>query len=534
MDRGGRGMRRARGGRPFVRGFYRGRAANWKVTRRPMGNRPRPSGSRDKYESSYNDNDRSESRERSGDSQSGTDKDVSKDKHDGDDSSPIRSKWEKDEDPSEKNDERYSDKKGYLHDSKYYRRGTGYPHRGYRRPYQNNYWDRSDRGRHHSPQSQYRVRPYNSPSRHRRYSRSPDRRRSPSRYRSHSRSRSHSNSPTKSRRYASPKHRSPKRRSPSRRPRSPNARDQSIEKTQTVKSNSDNENNSDDFVEKLKALKSSKTPGRVEYPEKSDDEYWIETDKNDTKDTKKSSRPEYSSKGSKTPGRSEISNNDKDDYWAKSQTSKTSTKNLYSNSWDDSPVREKSVPKVLKTPGRKDYSTKDDDYWINSPPIETKKDRSLNDLYSNKTINKDSTTMYVQELSSSDSEPEKKVTKRARSMSLTNSDKSDTPPLNTEQSNKLENRYPQAQPSRGLNTILKEPPPPSLPATPNNLPVYNSQWPGVQNAGSTYSPTINYVQPQPSQFTAYQQQQQQPVPVSIINDIHLYYKFINANVNCKF
>lgn len=520
MERGGRGMRRTRGGRPFIRGFYRGRTPNRKGTRRPMGNRSRPSSSRDKYESSYNDNDRSDSRERSWDSQSGTDKDTSKEKHDGDDTSPInRSKWDKDEDPSEKNDERYSDKKSYYNDTKYYRRATGHPHRGYRRPYQNNYWDRSDRGRHHSPQSQYRVRPYNSPSRHRRYSRSPDRRRSPSRYRSKSRSRSHSHSPSRSRRYASPKHRSPKRRSLSRRPRSPNKRDQSIEKTQTVKGNSDDGNNSDDFVEKLKASKGSKTPGRVEYTEKSDDEYWIETNKNDTidtKDTKKSNRPEYSSKGSKTPGRLDISNNDKDEHWVSAQTSKSSTKNLYSNSWDDSPIREKSIPKVPKTPGRKDYSTKDDDYWINSPP-ETKKDHSSNDLYLNKSINIDSSTMYVQELSSSDSEPEKKVTKRARSISLTNSDKSDTPSLNTEKSKKIGNRYSQAPPSssRGPNPVLKEPPPPAIPTTPKSLPVYNSQWPGIQNSATTY-PTTNYVQSQPVQFTAYQQRQ--PVPVSIINN----------------
>jgi len=524
MERGGRGIRRARGGRPFIRGFYRGRTPNRKGTmRRPMGSRSRPSSSRDKYESSYNDNDRSDSRERSWDSKSGSDKEVSKEKHDGDDSSPIsRSKWDKDEDHSEKNNDRYSDKKSYY-DAKYYRRATGHPHRGYRRPYQNNYWDRSDRGRHYSPQSQYRVRPYNSPSRPRRYSRSPDRRRSPSRYRSKSRSRSHSHSPSRSRRYTTPKLRSPKRRSPSRRPRSPNVQDQSIEKTQAVKNNSDDENNSDDFVEKLKASKGSKTPGRVEYSEKSDDEYWIETNKSDskdTKDTKKSNRPEYSSKGSKTPGRSEISSNDKDEHWTKSQTSKTSTKNLYSNSWDDSPIREKSIPKVLKTPGRKDYSAKDDDYWINSPPTETKKDRSSNDAYSNKTINKDSTTMYVQELSSSDSEPEKKVTKRPRSMSLTNSDKSDTPPSNTEQSNKLGNRYSQAPPlsSRVPNSILKEPPPPTLPATPNNLPLYNSQWSGIQNSATSYSSTANYVQPQSSQFTAYQQRQ--PVPVSTINDVN--------------
>lgn len=522
MDRGGRGMRRTRGGRPFIRGFYRGRTPNRKGTRRPMGSRSRLSSSRDKYESSYNNNERSDSRERSWDSQSGSDKDVTKDKHDGDDSSPInRSKWDKDVEPSEKNDERYSDKKGYYNDTKYFRRATGHPHRGYRRPYQNNYWDRSDRGRHHSPQSQYRVRPYNSPSRNRRYSRSPDRRRSPSRYRSNSRSRSPSHTPSRSRRYASPKHRSPKRRSQSRRPRSPIAQNQSTEKTLTVKGNSDDENNSDDFVEKLKASKGSKTPGRVDYADKSDDDYWIETDKNDSKETKKSNRTEYSSKGSKTPGRSEMSNTDKDEYWAKSQTSKTSTKNLYSNSWDDSPIREKSVPKVLKTPGRKEYSAKDDDdCWINSPPTEIKKDRSSNDLYCNKTINKDSTAMYVQELSSSDSEPEKK--KRARSMSLTNSDKSDTPPLNTEQSNKLGNRYSQAPPSssRMPNTIVKEPPPPSIPATPNNLSVYSSQWPGIQNAASTYPPTTNYVQPQPSQFTAYQPRQS--VPVSTIN---------NTNVN---
>lgn len=504
MDRGGRGIRRTRGGRPFIRGFYRGRRS----IRRPMGSRSRTSSSRDRYESSsYNNNDRSDShKERSWESPSGTEKDTSKEK--GEDGSPVnRSRWEKDEDTSEKNEERYRDKKDYY-DSKYYRRPTGY--RGQRRPYQNNYWDRSDRGRHHSPQSQYRVRPYNnSPPRHRRYSRSPDRRRSPSRYRSRSRSRSRTS--TRSRRYTSPKQKSPKRRSPSRRPRSPNESNQTIEKSLIVKSNSDDENNSDDFVEKLKASKGSKTPGRVDYAEKSDDDYWIEADKNDKKDTKKSKQTDYSSKGSKTPGRPDHSSKDKDDYWAKSQSAKTSTKTVYSNNWDDSPIREKSVPKISKTPGRKDHLTlDDDDYWINSPPSESKKDRSSNDLYSKKT-NKE--ILYVQEVISSDSEPEKK-TKRTRSISLTNSDKSDTPPLITDQSNKLGTRYSQtSSSSKGSNSILKEPPPPSIPATPTSLPVYNSQWPGMQNAPSTYPSTSNYIQPQTSQFTAYQQQQQ--VPVSI-------------------
>lgn len=506
MDRGGRGMRRTRGGRPFIRGFYRGRRA----IRRPMGSRT-PS-SRDKYD--YNSNDRSNSPEdRSWESPSRNEKDTTKDKHDREDGSPInRSKWEKDDDTSDKNEERYKDKKDYY-DSKYYRRPTGHLYRGQRRPYQNNYWDRSDRGRHHSPQSQYRVRPYHSPPRHRRYSRSPDRRRSPSRYRSHSRSRSRSRSRTsnRSKRYTSPKQKSPKRRSPSRRPRSPNECNKTIEKNQTVKSNSDDENNSDDFVEKLKASKGSKTPGRIDYAEKNDDDYWIEADKNDKKDTKKSKRSDYSSKGSKTPGRPEHSSMDKDDYWEKSQTAKASTKNLYSNSWDDSPVREKSVPKIPKTPGRKDYLTLDnDDYWINSPPIESKKDRSSNELYSKKTSKE---ILYVQEVISSDSEAEKK-TKRPRSMSLTNSDKSDTPPLNIEQSNKLGTRYSQtSSSSRASNSVLKEPPPPSIPATPSSLPVYNSQWPGMQNV-STYPLTSNYIQPQTSQFTAYQQRQQ--VPVSIL------------------
>lgn len=503
MDRGERGMRRTRGGRPFIRGFYRGRRG----IRRPMGSRSRASSSRDKYESSsYNDNDRSDSHEKSWDSPTGTDKNSSKEKRDGDDSSPIsRSKWDKDEDPSEKNDERYSDKKDYY-DSKYYRRPTGHPYRGQRRPYQSNYWDRSDRGRHHSPQSQYRVRPYHSPPRHRRYSRSPDRRRSLSRYRSRSRSRS----PSRPRRY-SPKKRSPKRRSQSRRPRSPIEHGQSIEKNQSIKSNSDDENNSDDFVEKLKA-KSSKTPGRIEYTKKSDDDdYWIESDKNDNKETKKSNRADYSSKGSKTPGRPEHSSNDKEEYWVKSQTSKPLTKNVYSSSWDDSPIQEKSVPKVPKTPGRKDYSTKDsDDYWINSSSNESKKDRTSKDVYSKKATNKDSTstTMYVQELSSSDSEP--KTTKRSRSMSLTNSDKSDTPPLNVEQPNKSGTRHPQA-PSRVSNTVLKEPLPPSIPTTPS-VPAYNSQWPGIQNASTPYSSTTNYA-PQASQFTGYQQRQQAPVSI---------------------
>lgn len=499
MDRGGRGMRRTRGGRPFIRGFYRGR----KSIRRPMGSRSRTSNSRDRYDSSYNDNDRSNSRDRSWDSAPGTDKDGSKDKHDGDDSSPTsRSKWDKDDDINEKNDDRYFDKKDYYKDSKYYRRPTGHPYRGQRRPYHNNYWDRSDRGRHYSPQSQYRVRPYSSP-RHRRYSRSPDRRRSPNRYRSRS--------PSRPRRY-SPKQKSPKRRSQSRRPRSPNECVGSVDKNQTIKNNSDNENNSDDFVEKLKASKGSKTPGRVEYNEKSNNDYWIETDKNDTKDTKKSNRSDYASKGSKTPGRQEISSNDKDEYWVNTQTSKLPTKNLYSNNWDDSPIREKSVPNILKTPGRKDYSIKDsDDYWINSSSNDSKKVRSSNNLYSNKT-NKDSTTMYVQELSSSDSEPEK-TTKRVRSMSLTNSDKSDTPPLNTEQANKSGIHYSHGSTSRLSNTIVKEPPPPSMPvtSTSSSLPIYNSQWPGVQNASTSYSSTTNYVQSQPSQFTAYQQQQQVPV-----------------------
>lgn len=502
MDRGERGMRRSRGGRPFIRGFFRGRRG----IRHPTGSRSRISSSRDKYESSsYNDNDRSDSRERSWDSPSGTDKNVSKQKHDENDSSPIsRSKWDKVDDMSEKNDERYSEKKDYYKDSKYYRRPIGNPYRGQRRPYQNNHWDRNDRGRHHSPQSQYRVRPYHSPPRNRRFSRSPDRRRSPSRYRSRS--------PSRPRRY-SPKKRSPKR-SQSRRPRSPNERGQSKEKHQSIKSNSDDGNNSDDFVEKLKA-KCSKTPGRVEYTKKSDDDdYWIEADKNDTKDIKKSNWSDYS-KGSKTPGRPELSSNDKEDYWVKSQTSKPSTKNVYSSSWDspnDSPIREKSIPKVPKTPGRKDYSTKtkdSDDYWINSPN-ESKKDRLSNDIYSKKTIKKDSTAMYVQELSSTDSEPEK-ITKRNRSMSLTNSDKSDTPPLNVEQSKELGTRHTQAA-SRGPNTILKEPPPLSTPTTPS-IPAYNSQWPGIQNASSPYSSTTNYVQPQASQFTAYQQRQQAPVSI---------------------
>lgn len=505
MDRGGRGMRRTRGGRPFIRGFYRGRRG----IRRPMGSRSRTSSSRDKYESSsYNDNDRSDSHEeRSWDSPTGTDKDNTKEKHDRDDSSPInRSKWDKDEENIEKSDVRYSDKRDYYNDSKYYRRPTGHPYRGQRRPYQNNYWDRSDSGRHYSPQSQYRTRPYRSPSRHRRYSRSPDRRRSPSRYRSRSRT------PNRSKRYSSPKHRSPKRRSPSRR-RSPNDCRQSVEKNQTIKNDTDNENNSDDFVEKLKASKSSKTPGRVDYVTKSDDDdYWIETDKSETK---KPNRTDYSSKGSKTPGRLEISNNDTDEYWAKSQTPKASTKNLYSNSWDDSPIREKSVPKAPKTPGRKDYTTKDsDDYWTNSPPFESKKNRSSNDLYPNKT-NKSSTTMYVQELSSSDSEQEK-TTKKSRSISLTNSDKSDTPPISTEQSNKLGTHFSQT-PSRGPSTILKEPPPPSIPTTPSSLPVYNSQWPSVQNAPPVYSSTTNYIQSQSSQFTTYPQRQQVPVSVYKIN-----------------
>lgn len=503
MDRGGRGMRRARGGRPFIRGFYRGRRG----IRRPMRSRSRRSTSRDKYESSsYNDNDRSDSREeRSWESPLSLEKDTIKVKHDGEDSSPItRNKWEKDEDTSEKNEERYKDKKDHY-DSKY-RNPTGHLYRGHRRPYQNNYWDRSDRGRHHSPQSQYRVRPYHSSPRHRRYSRSPDRRRSPSRYRS--RSRSHSRTSTRSRRYTSPKQKSPKKRSPSRRPRSPNECNQTVDKKQTLKNNSDDENNSDDFVEKLKASKGSKTPGRVDYAEKSDDDYWIEADKNDKKDIKKSKRSDYSSKGTKTPGRPEHSNKDKDEYWIKSPTSKTSTKNLYSNNWDDSPIREKSIPKIPKTPGRKDYSTFDnDEYWINSPLIESNKDRLSNDLYPKKT-NKD--VLYVQEVISSDSEPEKK-TKRTRSMSLTNSDKSDTPPLNPEQSNKLGTRYSQTSlSSRGSNSILKEPPPPSIPATPSSLPVYNSQWSGMQNS-STYPSTSNYIQPQTSQFTAYQQRQQVPV-----------------------
>lgn len=511
MDRGG-SARRARGGRPFIRGFYRGR----KGIRRPMVNRSRTSSSRDKYE--YND--RSDSHEeRSWDSPTGTDRDGSKDKHDDDDNSPIRSKWDKDEEISKKNEERYSDKKEYYSDSKYYRRPTGNQYRGQRRPYQNNYWDRSDHGRQHLSQNQYRAKPYHSP-RSRRYSRSPDRRRSPSRYRS--RSHSHSRTPSRSKRY-SPKHKSPKRRSQSRRrSRSPMGRSQSVEKNQTVTINSDDENHSDDFVEKLKASsKGSKTPGRAVI---SDDEYCIESDKNDVKDIKQSNRSDYSSKGSKTPGRQE---HDKDEYWVKSQTSKPSTKNLYSSSWDDSPVREKSVPKVTKTPGRKDYSSKDnDDYWINSSPAESKKDRTSKDLYSKKTTNKDSTTMYVQELSTSDSEPEKLI-KRTRSISLTNSDKSDTPPLNTEQSNKSGSRYSQVSrglssvlkepppPSRMLtNTVLKEPPPPSIPTTLNSLPVYNSQWTtGLQNTTTSYPPTTNYVQPQTSQFAVYQQG-----PVSNIND----------------
>jgi len=529
MDRGGRGMRRTRGGRPFIRGYYRGRTR----MRRPMRSRSRTSNSRDKYE--YDD--RSNSRERSWDSPSGIEKDISKVKHDENNSSPIsRSKWDKDDDTSEKNDDRYSDKKEYYNNSKYYRRPTGNSSRGQRRPHQNNYWDRSDRGRHHSPQSQYRVRPYNSPPRHRRYSRSPDRRRSPSRFRSRSRSRS----PGKSRRYSPTKQRSPKRRSQSRRPRSPNEGIKTIEKNQIIKSNSDDENNSDDFVEKLKASKGSKTPGRMEYSEKSDDDYWIESDKTDSKDSKKINRSDYtsksskfnrsetsnkgsktpirsdiSSKGSKTPGRSELSATNTDDYWIKSQTlSKLSTKNLYSNSWDDSPIREKSIPKILKTPGRKSNSAKDvDDYWINSPLNESKKDHSSNDLYSNNIINTDSSTMYVQELSSSDSEPGKSI-KRTRSMSITNSDKSDTPPLNTEQSNKSGPRYTQTLSSRGSNPVLKEPLPPSIPVTPSNLP-YNPQWQGIQNAPTSYSSTTNYVesevQPQSSQFTTYQQRQQVPV-----------------------
>jgi len=507
MDRGGRGIRRTRGGRPFFRGFYRGR----KSIRHPMGSRARTSSSRDKYESSYNDNDRSDSREQSWDSAPGNDKDCLKDKHDGGDSSPTnRNKWDKDKDISEKNDERYIDKKNYYNDSKYYRRPTGHSYRGQRRPYQNNYWDRSDRERHCSPQNQYRSRPYHSPPRHRRYSRSrsTDRRRSPSRYRSRS--------PSRPRRY-SPKQRSPKtpKRSQSRRPRSPNEHERSIEKNQTIKNNSDEENNSDDFVEKLKASKGSKTPGRVEYTEKSDDGYWIDSDKNDTKDTKKSNRSDYAPKGSKTPSRQELSSNDKDEYWEMTQTSKPPTKNVYSNNWDDSPIREKSVPNVLKTPGRKDYSTKDsDDYWMNSSSNDSKKDRLSNDLYLNKT-NKDSTTLYVQELSSSDSEPEK--INRTRSMSLTNSDKNDTPPLNTEQSNKPGIRYSHTA-SRGSNTVVKEPLPPSIPApsTPSSLPLYNSQWSGLQNASTSYPSTTNYIQPQASQFTIYQQRQQ--VPVCSINN----------------
>lgn len=549
MDRGGggRGIRRSRGGRPFIRGFYRGRTR----IRRPTGYWSRTSNSRDKYE--YNDNDRSDSRERSWGSRSGSDttrykiQDTSKEKRNEEDTSPVnRSKWDKDEETNEKNDERYIDKKDYYHDSKYYKRPTGYYRgRGQRRPYQNNYWDRSDRGRHHSPQSQYRTRPYHSPPRHRRYSRSPDRRQSPSRYRS----RSHS--PSRSRHYSPTKQRSPKRRSPSRRLRSPSEADQSIEKDQAIQIDSDGENNSDDFVEKLKASKSSKTPGRVEYSEKSNDEYWIESDKNNAMDTKKANRPDYFSKGSKTPSRTESSNKgsrtpgrpessnkgsktpgrqeifskgsktpsrpelintDNDDYWVKSQTSKPSTKNLYSSSWDDSPVRENSVPKVPKTPGRKDYSTINDDSWIDSPPHESIKDRLSNETRLKKKINKDSSTMYVEELSSSDSEQEKN-TKRARSMSLTNSDKSDTPPLNKEQSIKLESQYSRNT-SRGSNVkSLKEPPPPSIPATPSNAPAFNSQWSDIQNA-STYSSTTNYVQPQSSQFGPYQQRNQ--VSVSII------------------
>lgn len=498
MDRGGRGMRRTRGGRPFIRGYYRGRIPGRKGIRRPMGNRSRTPSSRDRYE--YHDNDRSDSQEeKSWNSPSGTDKDDSKEKRDDGDSSPTsRSKWDKDEDTSDKNEERYPDKKDYYKDSKYNRRPTGHPYRGQRRPYQNNYWDRSDRGRHHSPQSQYRVRPYYSPPRHRRFSRSPDRRRSPNRYRSRS--------PSRLRRY-SPKNRSPKRRSQSRHPRSPNEDGQPLDKNQAIKNNSDDGNNSDDFVEKLKASKGSKTPGRVEYNEKSVDDYWIEADNNDSKDTKKSSRSEYSTKGSKTPGRLELSSNDNDEYWIKSQTPKPSTKNLYSSSWDDdSPIREIAVTQVSKTPGRK--VVKNDEYWINSPLNESKKDYSSKDVYSKK-INKDSTTMYVQELSSSDSEPEKSV-KRTRSMSLTNSDKSDTPPLNTELNNKLGSRYSQTS-SRGSIAVLKEPPLPSIPTTPSNLPVYNSQWPGMQNASTSYSSTSNYVQPQSSQFTAYQQRQQNPV-----------------------
>lgn len=487
MDRGGKSMRKARGGRPFIRGFYRGR----KGIRRPIGHISRTSSSRVKYE--YHDNDRSDSHEdRSWGSPSGIDRNGSKD-----------------EEISKKNEERYSDKKEYYSDSKYYRRPTGNPYRGQRRPYHINYWDRSDRGRHHSPQSHYRVRPYYSPK-SRRYSRSPDRRQSPSRYRS----RSHT--PSRSRRYSS-KHKSPKRISQSRRrSRSPNDRGQSGERNQSVKINSDDENHSDDFVEKLKASKSTKTPGRAVL---SDDEYCIKDDKNEETDIKQSNRSEYSFKGSKTPGRPDISSNNKDEYWVKSQTSKPSTKNLYSSSWDDSPVREKSVPKVTKTPGRKDYSTKDnDDYWMNSSPNESKRDRTFKDLYSKKITKKDSTTMYVQELSTSDSDPEK-VIKRTRSISLTNSDKSDTPPLNTEQFNKSGSRYSQA--SRGPSSVLKEPLPPtrmststvlkepllpSLPTTPNNLPIYSSQWAELQSATTTsYPPTTNYVQPQTSQFAVYQQ-----------------------------
>lgn len=542
MDRG-RGIRRSRGGRPFVRGFYRGRTR----IRRSSGYRSKSSNSRDRYE--YNDNDRSNSRERSWESSSGIDKDTSKEKHDTNDISPnSRNKWDKDEDTNEKNDERYSDKKDYYNNSKYYRRPTGYSYRGQRRPYQNNYWDRSDHGRHQSPQSQYRVRQYHSPPRHRHYSRSPDRHRSPSRYHSRSRSRSLS----RSRRYSQSKHRSPKRWSPLQRPRSPNGSSQLTEKNQSIKVISDDENNSDDFVEKLKASKESKTPGRIEYSEKSDDDYWIESDKNDSKDTKKINQSDYSSKssktlgrsessskgsktpgrsesslkdsktpsrqeifnkGSKTPGRQELNSTDNDDYWVKSQTSKPSTKNLYSSSWDDSPIREKSIPKMAKTPGRKDYLTQEnDDYWVNSPSNESKKDHLSNDTYLKKTTHKDSTTMYVDELSSSDSEPEK-TTNRPRSMSITNSNKSDTPPLNSDSSNKLETRYSQAS-SRGSNIILKEPLPPSIPAIPPNVPVYNSQWPNVQNASTSYSSTTNYIQPQASQFTNYQQRQQVPVSIN--------------------
>lgn len=509
MDRGGRGMKRTRGGRPFIRGYYRGRTSGRKGIRRPIGNRSRTSDSRDKYESSsFNENDRSDGHEENlWDSPLSTDnKGTSKEKHEGDNSSPIsRNKWDNDEDSSEKNDDRYTDKKDYYNDSKYHKRPSGYSFRGQRRPYQNNYWERNDRGRHHSPQSQYRVRPYRSPSRHRRYSRSPDRRRSPSRYRSRSRT------PNRSRRYSSPKNRTPRRRSQSRRSRSPIEQGQTTEKSLIVKDDSDNDDNSDDFVEKLKASKSLKTPGRIEFTEKSDDDYWIEAEKNDEYNTKKSNRQDYSSRSAKTPGRTELSGNERDEYWVKSHTPKPTAKNLYSSSWDDSPVREKSVPKVPKTPGRKDYSSKDNDnYWINTSPKETKKERSSNDLYSNKRTN--SATLYVQELSSSDSEPEKEI-KRIRSISLTNSDKSDTPPVNSEQSIKLGACYSQNL-SRESSNVLKEPPP-SIPATPSNLPVYNSQWSGMQNSTS-FSSATNYGQPEPqtSQFTIYQQQ---AVPVSKIN-----------------